>query len=36
AAEECLQRVTAIDASDPNWKGIRDLVDQLKSDFEES
>lgn len=36
AAEECLQRVTAIDASDPNWKGIRDLVEQLKSDFEES
>jgi tetratricopeptide (TPR) repeat protein len=36
AAEECLQRVTAIDASDPNWKGIRDLVDQLKSDFEEN
>jgi tetratricopeptide (TPR) repeat protein len=36
AAEECLQRVTAIDASDPNWKGISDLVDQLKSDFEES
>ncbi len=36
AAEDCLQRVTAIDASDPNWKGIRDLVEQLKSDFEES
>jgi tetratricopeptide (TPR) repeat protein len=35
AAEDCLQRVTAIDASDPNWKGISDLVDQLKSDFEE-
>ena len=34
AAEDCLQRVTAIDASDPNWKGIRDLVEQLKSDFE--
>jgi len=36
AAEDCLQRVTAIDASDPNWKGIRDLVEQLKSDFEDS
>ncbi|MFA7337847.1 MAG: tetratricopeptide repeat protein [Candidatus Obscuribacterales bacterium] len=36
AAEDCLQRVTAIDASDPNWKGIRDLVEQLKSDFEEN
>lgn len=36
AAEDCLQRVTAIDASDPNWKGIRDLVEQLKNDFEES
>ncbi|CAN5567134.1 hypothetical protein BH11CYA1_BH11CYA1_26920 [soil metagenome] len=35
AAEDCLQRVTAIDASDPNWKGIRDLIEQLKSDFDE-
>ncbi len=33
AAEDCLHRVTTIDESDPNWKGIRDLVEQLKNDF---
>jgi len=35
AAEDCLHRVTKIDESDPNWKGIRDLVEQLKNDFGE-
>lgn len=31
-ADDCLDRVLAIDPSDPNWKGIRELVDQLKFD----
>jgi len=35
AAEDCLHRVTTIDESDPNWKGIRDLVEQLKNDFDD-
>lgn len=34
-AEECLERVIAIDASDPNWKGIRDLINQLRDGFGE-
>jgi tetratricopeptide (TPR) repeat protein len=34
-AEECLERVIAIDRNDPNWKGIRDLINQLKTDFKE-
>lgn len=31
-ADECLERVLAIDPADPNWPGIRELVDQLKFD----
>lgn len=31
-ADDCLERVLAIDPEDPNWPGIRELVDQLKYD----
>jgi tetratricopeptide (TPR) repeat protein len=31
-ADDCLKRVTDIDPDDPSWRGIRDLVEQLKKD----
>ncbi|MBK7841359.1 MAG: hypothetical protein IPJ49_27480 [Candidatus Obscuribacter sp.] len=31
-ADDCLERVVDIDPADPNWPGIRELVDQLKND----
>lgn len=31
-ADECLERVLAIDPLDPNWRGIKDIVEQLKND----
>lgn len=31
-ADECLERVLAIDPMDPNWRGIKDIIEQLKND----
>jgi tetratricopeptide (TPR) repeat protein len=31
-ADDCLKRVTDIDSDDPSWRGIRDLIEQLKKD----
>lgn len=32
-ADDCLKRVTRIDPDDPSWRGIHDLVEELKKDI---